>query len=328
MAKLVAFDSGHLMERGTDVALYDYAAGNEEILGNRSLILAPARSNLCALDRFRHRFTVCLYRSRQDLEALLRDVDLYYVLAHGARPAADPPRPAHGRVGVHCVFEARQPYGDVYAAVSSWVAEHRGVPGVPVVPHIVNVHPFQGDLRASLGIPAQAMVFGRHGGRETFDLPFVHEAVRQAVAARDDLWFLFLNTDRFAEHPRIVHLPAVVDLDQKAAFVNTCDAMLHARAAGETFGLAIAEFAVRNKPVVTWSEGFDRAHHEILGRRGIYYRDADSLRRVLRLMRPVQGDFDAYSGRFSAQRVMRQFEAVFLGAATTPTRDRRILAEA
>ena len=38
---------------------------------------------------------------------------------------------------------------------------------------------------------------------------------------------------------------------EKEAFYRTCDAMLHARRDGETFGLAVAEFSVRNKPVIT-----------------------------------------------------------------------------
>src|SRR5436190_6121403 len=122
--QLVAFDAGHLLERGTDVALYDYAHHNETLLGNRSLILCPARASVLALDKFRQRFSVCLYRDRQDLEWLLRDVDLYYVQDHGKRPAVPLPRPPHGRTAVHCVFEANEPHGCVYAAISSWVAEH------------------------------------------------------------------------------------------------------------------------------------------------------------------------------------------------------------
>ena len=51
LQRIVAFDAGHLLERGTDVALYDYALGNEEILGNRSWILCPSRADVSALDK-------------------------------------------------------------------------------------------------------------------------------------------------------------------------------------------------------------------------------------------------------------------------------------
>jgi hypothetical protein len=318
MSQLVAFDSGHLLERGTDVALYDYARCNEELLGNRSLILCPAQADRRALQRFCERFSVCLYRSRRDLEWLLRGVDLYYVQDHGDEPPGGRARPPHGRLAVHCVFEARQPHGDVYAAISDWVAEHRGAPGTPVVPYMVQVPDLDGDLRDELGVPRDATVLGRHGGFETFDIPFVHAAVRAAALERGDLWFLFLNTRRFADHPRIVHLPACIEPERKVAFVNSCDAMLHARAEGETFGLAVAEFSARNKPVITWLGSPDRAHIEVLGTKGLYYRDAGSLLRILRAFRPVQGDFDAFSRRFAPAVVMQSFARVFGVQAAAP----------
>lgn len=315
----VAFDAGHLLERGTDVALYDYAVGNEDVLGNHSSILCPAQADLSALDKFRARFSVALYRDRHDLERFLADVDLYYRQDHGQLPAQPLPRPPRGRTAVHCVFVANQPHGDVYAAISSWVAEHHGVPGqapCPVVPYITQLPRVDGDLRAALGIPRDATVFGRHGGAGTFDIPFAQAEVARAVAQRDDLWFVFLNTRPFAApHPRIVHLEKTVDLAAKVRFVQTCDAMLHARAEGETFGLAVAEFALCNKPVVTWLGSPDRYHVQVLGTKGIYYRDAADLRRILSVFRPVRGDFDAYSARFSPAVVMRQFEAVFLRGA-------------
>lgn len=45
----------------------------------------------------------------------------------------------------------------------------------------------------------------------------------------------------------------------RCAFIRTCDAMLHARMSGETFGLAIAEFSAHNRPVLTSSVHHD--HH-------------------------------------------------------------------
>jgi hypothetical protein len=324
----VGFDAGHLLERGTDVALFDYAEGTEEVLGHRSLILCPAQADVSALDKFRRRFSVCLYRDRAALEHLLANVDVYYVQDHGARPPHGRARPAHGRTVVHCVFEAREPHGDVYAAISSCVAEQHGVPGekpCPVVPYIVRQPPPDtGDLRGQLGIPAAATVLGRHGGFDTFDIPFVKQEVVRALATREDLWFVFLNTRPFAPpHPRLVHLPATVDLGAKARFVRTCDAMLHARAEGETFGLAVAEFSVCHKPVLTWLGSRDMFHAEVLGTKGIYYRGADDLRRILGLFRPVTGDFDAYSRRFAPAVVMRQFAEVFLDDAFAAVLDAR-----
>ena len=151
----VAFDAGHLLERGTDVALFDYALGNEELLGNRSFILCPARATVSALDKFRSRFTVLLYRDRDDLRLWLEPMDVYYVQDHGKRPPWEVPSPPHGRTVVHCVFECKEPHGDVYAAISSWVALHRGLDGgqpCPVVPYMVWLPQVEGDLRRDVSM--------------------------------------------------------------------------------------------------------------------------------------------------------------------------------
>jgi hypothetical protein len=50
----------------------------------------------------------------------------------------------------------------------------------PVVPHIVSLPELSEDLRAELGIPEDAVVFGRHGGVGTFSLDFVQASVRDA----------------------------------------------------------------------------------------------------------------------------------------------------
>ena len=43
-------------------------------------------------------------------------------------------------------------------------------------------------------------------------------------------------------------------------YLSACDAMLHARWEGETFGLSCAEFLIRGKPIITWSSSRERNH--------------------------------------------------------------------
>ena len=212
--QIVAFDSGHLLERGTDVALFDYADFNETLLGNRSLILCPASADIQCLDKFRARFPVLLYQGPQDLVHLLQGVDLYYKIVSGERPpewsreAPEPVRPVGGRVGIHCVFRADQPHGDVYAAVSAWVARHRSNGNdVPYVPHMVHLPEAEGDLRAELRIPQAATVLGRHGGLDTFNIPFAQEVVRAALPQREDLWPMARSRIGFAQRPGTAVLP-------------------------------------------------------------------------------------------------------------------------
>lgn len=310
----VAFHSGHLNERGSDVALYDYADLNERLLGHESIVLAPMGSELTAAERFAARFKVYLYGSAEDREAVLRQegVDVFYAIKYG-RDDGVVSRVC--RTVVHCAFELGAPHGDVYAAVSEWLAEQWGG-RFPWVPHVVALPEVAGDLRAELGIPRDALVLGRHGGFGEFNLPFVHEVVAEVAAARDDVWFLFLNTAPFCPpHPRIVHLPATVDVERKVRFLNTCDAMLHARAQGETFGLAVGEFSFQNKPVLTWAYSKDRAHIRILKEQCLTYAGAAELRHLIALLPATLAAglaWDAYRVQFAPAEVMRRFAGVFL----------------
>ena len=269
---------------------------------------------------------------------------------------------------IHAVVDARFPHGDAYARNAPSVPGCWLVPPLnqtwacaPVVPHIARPpEPSEAtleDLRADLGIPPEATVFGRHGATFTFSLRFVRQVVIEVALRRPDIWFLFLTTEPFChnyglecsadgrhcthgtaantskhhqQHPsnpwsvsgletgcpfNIVHLNASVD---KLRFIKTCDAMLHGRRDGETFGLAIADFAVRNKPVLTCNtstnNGRARAHLDILGPRGVHYSDRASLEAALlgfnRAWASAQ-DWRAYT-EFEPQAVMQQFKSVFL----------------
>jgi len=99
-----------------------------------------------------------------------------------------------------------------------------------------------------------------------------------------NIWFLFLNTKEFrgaAAISNIVFLPATADPVLKRRFLNTCDAMLHGRQRGETFGLSCLEFAALGKPVLTYADSPEKAHLEILGEAAVAYKNAQHLRELL-----------------------------------------------
>ncbi len=217
---------------------------------------------------------------------------------------------------MHAVFEYCEPHADVYAYVSEWLAKRMSSSErtFPFVSHIVEPAQTTEHLRQQLGIPATAIVFGRHGGAETFDVKFVHEVVQRVAESMPERYFLFMNTNQFcAPRHNILFLEGAADFSEKEKFINTCDAMLHARESGETFGLAIAEFSVRQRPVFTWAGSHERSHIELLGSTGFYYNDAADLERLLRTFEPDQTkNWDVYSARFSPHAVMEQFRSVFL----------------
>ena len=227
--------------------------------------------------------------------------------------------PPSVRTLIHCVFHATEPHGDIYTKISPCVDGD-----VPVVPHIVRTRePHGPDMRAELGIPRGATVFGRHGGLETFSIDFARWAVVEVAAARPDVYFLFLNTYPMHEkRANIIYIERTSDEEAVARFIRTCDAMLHARDGGETFGLACAEFSAHQRPVLTSTahddDGRGRMHLDVLGAhaacRPFFYRDHASLVDLLMKFQRdhSRGDVHAYRA-YEPRRVMATFERVFLG---------------
>jgi hypothetical protein len=173
-------------------------------------------------------------------------------------------------------------------------------------------------MRGKLGIPTKAKVFGRHGGVDTFNIQFVREAVLRHAQKNSDNHFVFLNTEpiRGTEKLKNVHyLEPTIDPEQKAQFLATCDAMLHARLHGETFGLAVGEFAVLGKPVITFSESRERAHLDMLGKHGRVYRTEQELRDILEAFEPCHVEGTEYETYANNVVVMNIFQAQFLNRA-------------
>jgi hypothetical protein len=159
------------------------------------------------------------------------------------------------------------------------------------------------------------MVFGRHGGADTFNIPFVREAVLQHAQKNSDDHFVFLNTEliRGTEKLRNVHyLAPTIDLEEKAQFLGTCDAMLHARWHGETFGLAVGEFAILGKPVITYGGSRERAHLDLLGDKALVYQNCGQLEKILSSFEPSNATKTGYDEFSDSQRVMGIFAEKFL----------------
>lgn len=314
----IFFHSAYWGYRGTEVALYDYAHHAEKILGAESVILV-ARNKAAAggpLDaRFRSRFRVVEYETWGQAEEFLRheQPDLLYTIKNGffdGRVSTKTP------TAVHAIFPESDFHGDRYAYVSPWLSQWMSLGRAPWVPHIVDPCPAAQDLRSALGIPAGSTVLGRHGGADSFDLGFAKAEVVRAIRDRKDLWVLFLGTKPFPlpkDMERIVFLPATVDPSEKAAFLVACDGMIHARERGETFGLAVAEFACLGKPVITWAHSPESFHLEALGQGHLRYRDAGDLRRILaRFEKPAIRVSSRYEEICTPQFAMERFRRHFL----------------
>ena len=317
----VAFHSGYLGFRGTEVALVDYARGNREILGGESLILLPWRPEADShpvLQQMRAAAPVHFYRSEEEREAIIKKekVEFFYCIKNGVYDGAES---RSIPTGIHAIFRESEFHGDVYAYVSPWLSRVMSHGKTPFVPHMVSLPPPAGDLREELGIPPGAVVFGRHGGDDSFDIPWVQQIVVETSKASPSVHFIFLNTRAFPgskQQGNIHFLPATSDPLRKRAYLESCDTMLHGRKRGETFGLSCMEFAVAGKKVLTFSGSPEKAHLELLGKAALGYSDAETLALCLAMPRDnyrlESGHVRELADRFGPDQVMKQFQKVFL----------------
>jgi hypothetical protein len=56
----IAFHTNQLSIRGTEVAIYQYAKYNEDILGNKSVIFTFPNRDMSAYEKFKERFEVVI----------------------------------------------------------------------------------------------------------------------------------------------------------------------------------------------------------------------------------------------------------------------------
>ncbi len=223
------------------------------------------------------------------------------------------------KTGVSAIFDMSKPYGDVYTGVSEYLC--RKFNQRLCVPHIVRKYEQTEDIRVIYGIPKDAFVVGRHGGYTEFNIPFVKDAVVSALSARSDIYFLFLCTEKFIDHQRAIFINWLRPGQAVANFIHACDAMLHARMIGETFGLSVAEFSSACKPILTWDGGplaglnYDTAHIDHLGQHAVLYSNQNHLEGILYdLSRTdcLNLGVDCFSDIFSEVNVMDTYERVFL----------------
>lgn len=304
----VGFLNNQIDNRGTGNAIFDYAHYNEEILGNESFVLSfpEADHDPKMWERVRKRFG--LRFGLIDASWFPADLDVLYHIKSGAD---DGFRAPHGvRYAVHGVFECPN-HGDRNATVSNWLS---GRCGVPSVPHIVNLPETTDDLRSALAIRQDAIVFGRHGGLDSFDIPWAWSAINRALKASTKVHFLFMNTNipdiTFYDDKRVQFIPATADPYQKRVFINTCDAMLHARERGETFGIALGEFASVGTPILTYGLSGERNHYEEVN--AFLYNNEEELVQFLTDTTWLEDVPQFGYTQYTPEKVMAKFKEVFL----------------
>jgi hypothetical protein len=320
----IAFYSHHLSERGTEVALFDYARFNEEILGNESIIVYNPNtpySHRSAIDKFKARFQVetvdipgncfdgCTIIPEIDKVLKSNQCDVLYTQNGGKN---DGMHSNFCKTVILACSTVYQPHGDRYAYVSRWLSDVMTSGNTPWLPIIIDLYETNEDFRSDLKIPDDAFVFGRTGGMDTWNISWVNQVISSALNARSDLYFVFQNTPRFISHERVKFIETTADVIFKSTFINTCDAMIHARNEGESFGQTIAEFSTRNKPIVTFYNSSEKAHIDILRDKGIYYSNSYDLFSILtNIQKQPNLDWNCYKNH-TPKNGIEEFKRIFL----------------
>lgn len=301
--------------RGSSVALFDYAYYLKTLFNHDVSVVynkTEHTNDQKVKSKFKDNFIVYEYTDFSEVQNLVRDTrpDVFYIIKSGNNDGKVVWGP---RNCIHAVFphSIDDKHGDVYACVSSWLSQYISNSELPFVPHMINLPMIKGDFRGKLYIPQDATVFGRYGGLDSFDITFAMEAVMEVLSIRQDIYFLFCNTYPFINHPRVIFVNGTASLEDKAKFINTCDALLHARLRGETFGLTILEFMSKQKPIFTYADSPERNHYGLLAGQGYLYKEKEDLIRQLVTFNKHFVDYTELQN-YLPERVMQKFNSVFL----------------
>jgi len=317
----ILFHENELNYRGTSIALYDYADFNERYLGNESVIVynktLPTNHPL-GIEKFEKRFQVIDYSDFKEVDTIIKNnnIDLFYAIKNGF---IDGIETKECKTVIHSVFKYLEPHGDVYAYVSEWLSEEMTGSKSPFVPHMVNFGAeTHDDLRAELNIPKNAKVFGYYGGGQSFNIAFAQQTAEKIASKYKDVYFIFMGVDTFVKKKwwksaltNIIFLPPSSDIMMKLKFINTCDALLHARERGETFGITVAEFAIKGKPVITFADSPEKAHNMHLKDKAYYYHNAKELKDII-LDSDLKLSAKELYEKFLPHPVMDTFKKVFI----------------
>jgi len=275
----IGFYLNEINYRGISNSVFLFAKNNKKILKNESIIFYWSRSidnKKEVIKKFKKNFKLYKVQDFKELDKISKKLKLDY--CYFQRPGYQEYLLHNTKNIVHAVFPEKSRYhGDNYAYVSNWLSKNCSNKKLPYVPLPIKLKKNNQDFRKKLNIPKNAKVFGYHGGPTSFDLDFVKDAVKKISKKKDNIYFCFMNINKFFSHKRVFFLKGTFSEIQKVKFINTCDAMLHARSLGESFGISCAEFAIKRKPVLAYEFCRHRSHFEMCKQNIIPYHSFNDL---------------------------------------------------
>lgn len=310
----IGFWDNQLCERGTSLGLFNYAYYNKTLLNNNSFVFFDKNNSNNVqhiINKFKENFETNGLNKFKDIEPFIEKFNIthLFIIKWGR---IDDRITTKAKCCIQCVFSCHEPHGDLYCSIHEHVKCNNGK--YPVIPRIITLPNNNNNLRKQLNIPNDAIVFGGYGGKDSFSIRYVHNVVYNVAKENPNIYFLFANFHRFCKNiNNIIHLPIITDRNKLVELINTSDAMLWARGAGETFGQAIAEFSIKNKPIIASKVG-DLVHYHILKDKAIWYSNSENLKNILINFNPKDyenKDLNCYK-EYSPEKVMNTFKELFL----------------
>lgn len=292
--------------------LFNYALCNQNILGNNSFIFYNKNSknnNDLLKEKFNNHFLVFGLDNFIQIDEILDSLNITHlcIIKYGKN---DNLISKVAKNIIQSFYDCSEPHGDIYTSLSPYISNYTS--NIKILPYIINLPSNKDNLKNKLNIPKKCKVFGYYGEKISFNIQFVHKVIYEVAKTNKNIYFIFSNINKFCPTlPNIIHLPLIIDSNEKVKFINTCEAMIWGKSEGESFGISIGEFSTLNKPIIAMNVGIHRGHFEILKHKGIWYKNELDLFTILTnfdllLKKKKLIDWNGYR-KYEPEKVMKIF---------------------
>lgn len=320
----IAFYIDEMNFRGVANSTYTYALNNKKILKNKSIIFYNKknfRNKIEVIKKFKKKFISVGISNFKEIDLYKDKFKIHYIYTQKSGNK-DSWTSKNIRTLIHAVYPQKinQIHGYRYAYASEWLSDKFSNNKIPFVPYVTENKKINKNLRSKFKIKKNDLVFGCHGGDSSFDMKFVQNSVLNIAKNRKDVFFLFLNINKFCDHPRVIFLKGTSNEGLKKKFINSCDAMLYGRSLGESFGLACAEFAVLSKDILSYKFNRHRCHKYNLPKKNYFeYSSYNSLNLLLSnyIKRNLKSKYKSKYAFYTTKKVMKDFNNIFLKKENT-----------
>ncbi len=314
----IAFYVDEMNLRGVALSTYLFALNNIKILKNKSFIFYNKknfRNKIEIIKKFKKKFITIGIIDFKEIDEYKEKfkIDYLYTQKSGNKDNWESQKI---KTLIHAVYPQKinQIHGYNYAYISEWLSNNFSNKKIPCISLITEEKKITSNLRKNLNIKKKNTIFGCHGGESSFDMKFVQSAVLNIAKKRKDIFFIFLNINKFCNHPQIMFLKGTSNESFKKKFVNTCDAMIYGRSLGESFGLACAEFAIKSKDLISYKFNRHRSHEFNVSKKNfLEYSSYSSLYKLLiNYKKKKDNTFNSKYKKYTEKKIMYDFNKFFL----------------